>query len=643
MVVEDLHWIDRSSEEFLSTLVDSLAGAPIFLLCSWRPGYRAPWADHSYVTQVALRPLSPRDSLSVVSSIVQPEQITAPLANRILERAEGNPFFLEELCRAVVEHRDLGGAERLPDTIQGVLAARVDRLPETPRRVLQSASAIGREFSLRLLRAIWDEPNLLAAALQELERREFVYVQSAAPEQALVFKHALTQEAAYASLTSSRRRQLHQRIARALMDEFPDVSDSQPELLAHHFTEAGLGETAIGFWQRAGDRAAERSANVEAISHFREALDLLAKVPESPERAPRELALQIALGGPLIATHGYGAPETVAAYARARELAEQVSEPAQLFPLLYRKWVTYTIWSQQQEARAAAEEFLSLAEQQPDSAPRMMGHRILGLTLFFLGEFAASRAEFGRALALYDADRHRALAHRYGQEPRAAILAWLSVSLWLTGHAEEAMRMSDEAIAAATESGHVNTQAYVLVYGRCLLETLRGDGMALERYLRTAIDLADEHQLAMWRAYATTFEGWMIGARGDHARAITRMREGLDNLRAIGAEALRPHVLGLLASLYIEAGQTELALGTLAEAIDQVATSAERWCEAELHRLRGEVLRRHPGADAERIQACFQRALAIVQAQGAVALERRLARPQGSDHRPRHERGNASR
>jgi predicted ATPase len=258
----------------------------------------------------------------------------------------------------------------------------------------------------------------------------------------------------------------------------------------------------------------------------------------------------------------------------------------------------------------------------------MMGHRVLGLTLFFMGEFAASRAEFGRALALYDADRHRALAHRYGQEPRAAILAWLSVGLWLTGHAEEAMRVSDEAIATATQSRHVNTQAYVLVYGRCLLETLRGDAMALEPYLRTAIDLADEHQLAMWRAYATTFEGWMIGARGDHARAITRMREGLDNLRAIGAEALRPHVLGLLASLYIEAGQAEPALDALAEAIDQVARGAERWGEAELHRLRGEALRLCPSADAADIQACVHRALAVAQAQGAVALERRVVASQ---------------
>jgi predicted ATPase len=623
IAIEDLHWIDRSSEEYLATLVDSLAGAPILLVCTWRPGYRPAWSEHSYVTQLALRPLNPTDSLTVVESILTPEAITAPLVVSILKRAEGNPFFLEELARAQTDHRD-SNPEALPETVQGVLAGRLDRLPEAPRRALQSASVIGRIFSLRLLRAIWDRTTPLETSLQELERLEFVHDHDIGGEPGFIFKHALTQESAYASLSTKRRRQLHEQIGQALLEQVSDIADTQPELLAHHFTEAGFDDVAIGYWRQAGDRAAERSANVEAVSHFRQALDLTRNLPESTERARRELALQIVLGNALIATKGYGARETVETYTRARALAEQLNEPTLLFPLLYRKWVTHTIWSQQRDARAVAQEFLSLAEQQVDPAPRMMGHRLLGLTLFLMGELAASRTECDRALELYDAERHSALALRYGQEPRAAIMVWTSMGLWLTGDSVRADRTMAEALASARESGHINTLAYVVVYGCCLLESIRGNASAIEPYLRSAFDLASEHDLAMWRAYAIAFEGWMTATRGDLDQGIVGMREGLSQMRAIGAVIFRPHLLGLLAWTYAEAGQIELALETLAEAIGQVETSAERWCESELYRLRGDILGRQQGKQDMGVQSCFREALSVAHAQGAIWLEQRV-------------------
>jgi predicted ATPase len=426
------------------------------------------------------------------------------------------------------------------------------------------------------------------------------------------------------SLNTRRRRLLHERIARALLEHSSEIADTQPELLAHHFTEAGLDDIAIDYWQRAGDRAAERSANVEAISHFRRALELVRSLPESTDRARRELTLQIALGNPLIATKGYGALETVDTYTRARMLAEQLNEPTHLFPLLYRKWVTYTIWSRQREARAAAEEFLSLAEQQADPAPRMMGHRLLGLTLFLMGEFANSRAECDRALELYDPERDAALAFRFGQEPRAAIMVWISMGSWLTDDADRAERSMAEALTAARESAHINTLAYVVVYGCCLLESIRSSPAAIEPYVRSAFDLAGEHDLAMWRAYATAFAGWMNAAQGDCEQGIAQMREGLSQMSAIGAVILRPHLLGLLAWTYATVGQLELALESLEEAIRQVETSAERWCEAELYRLRGELLSRLRGNQDEDVQSCFRHALVLAQAQGARWLEQRV-------------------
>jgi predicted ATPase len=286
--------------------------------------------------------------------------------------------------------------------------------------------------------------------------------------------------------------------------------------------------------------------------------------------------------------------------------------------------VTHTIWSQQRDARAAAEEFLSLAEQQADPAPRMMGHCLQGLTLFLMGELAASRAECARALELYDAERDSALAFRYGQEPRAAIMVWISVGSWLTGDSDRADRSMTEALAAARESGHINTLAYVVVYGCCLLESIRGNPSGVEAYLRLAFDLADEHDLAMWRAYAIAFEGWMTSARGDHDQGIARLREGLAQMGAIGAVIFRPHLLGLLARAYAEAGQVESGLDALAEAIAQVEMSAERWCASELYRLRAELLRRQPGEQEAEVQSCLRHALSVAQAQGAAWLEQRV-------------------
>jgi class 3 adenylate cyclase len=592
VAVEDLHWIDRSSEEYLSTLVDSIAGAPVLLLCSWRPGYRPPWRDHSYVTQLSLRALSPRDSVIVVERIVATEHLAPSLVQSLVQRAEGNPFFLEELARVVVDHRERDPDRAIPDTIQGVLAARMDRLPDTPRRVLQTVSVIGREFSLRLLHAILRDPIPPEDALQELERQEFIYERSERSltrEPVYVFKHALTQEAAYASLTRSRRRHLHEQIGRMLAAQFPEVADTQPELLAHHFTQAGMGATAIDYWQRAGERAAERSANVEAISHFRAALQLLPELPPSAERTRRELALQIALGGPLIATHGYGAAETVAAYTRALELAEGVSDPDLLFPLLYRRWVTHNIWAQHAVARDAARHFLELAERQPRSDLRMMGRRMLGITVLFCGELAAARGHLEQALELYDPAHDRALMHRYGQEPRASILAWLAVALCLLGSEQEAVRMVAEAIASARAIGHTNTLAYTLFYGGALVHQLRRDARAVAEYAEATAALARQHQLSMWAAYAGVALGWARAAERHDPQALPRMVAALAALEASGTGLLRPHLLGWLADAQARAGRPDDGLRTLSDALSLCARTGEGWCEARLRQLQVEL------------------------------------------------------
>jgi len=620
IVIEDLHWVDRSSEEYLATLVDSLGAAPILLVCTWRPGYHPPWGDHSYVTQVALRALNPKDSLTVVGSILRSDHMTTPVVHGILQRAEGNPFFLEELARVLAAHDALRAGEVLPDTIQGVLAARMDRLPDGPRRVLQSASVIGREFSLRLLRAIWDEQIPLETFLHELERHEFIYEHRASGESGFVFKHALTQEAAYSTLIGGRRRQLHERIARVLAEQFPDVAETQPELLAHHFTEAGAAATAIGYWHRAGERAAQRSANVEAISHFRMALDLLTELPASPERTRSERALQIAQGGPLIATHGYGAAETVAAYTRALELAEGVSEPDLLFPLLYRRWVTHNIWAQHAVARDAAEQFLKLAGRQPRRDLRMMGHRILGITLLFCGELVAARTHLEQALELYDPRHDSALMYSYGQEPRASILAWLAVALCLLGHDDRAVQMVDEAIAYARDIGHTNTLAYTLFYGGTLVHQLRGDAHAVATHAEAAVALARQHQHSMWAAYATVGLGWATAVQNQRSDGVADMLAGLSELNASRTELLRPHLLGWLADAQGRSGQLDEGLRVVDDALSTIQHTGERWCEPGLYQVKGRLLSARTGTSTAEADSSFRRARELTAAQRSISL-----------------------
>jgi len=342
LVVENLHWIDPTSEEWLTSLVEQVAGAALLLLVTYRPGYRPPWIAHSVATQLALSRLTPRDSLAVVQSVPQAAQLPASLHQAIVARAAGNPFFLEELTWAAVEHGSHAPDQPVPDTIQAVLATRIDRLLPADKRLLQTAAVMGIDVSVPLLHAITALPEAaLHDSLRHLQAAEFLAETRAVPALTYTFKHALTREVAYQSLLTSTRQQVHQRIAQAVEAQFPATAETQPELVAQHYTAAGRTEPAITYWQRAGQQALQRSANLEAVQHLTKGLELLATLPETPARAQQELNLLIALGPALMATKGYATPEVEQTYARARALCQQVGEMPQLFPTLWGLWRFY--------------------------------------------------------------------------------------------------------------------------------------------------------------------------------------------------------------------------------------------------------------------------------------------------------------
>jgi class 3 adenylate cyclase len=332
--VEDLHWIDATSEEWLAALVERLAGVPILVLVSYRPGYRPRWVDKSYATQLTLQRLTPSDSRQVLQAVLPPEQVPEALAQAILAKADGNPFFLEELARTVVEQGDRRLTLAVPDTIHAVLAARIDRLPPAEKRLLQAAAVIGKDIALPLLQALAGRhEEELHQGLRYLQAAEFFYETRLVPEPTYTFKHVLTQEVAYQSLLHSMRQAYHHQIAQLVEERFPEIAATQPEWLAHHYTAAGLMARAIPYWRRAGQRAIERSAYVEAISHLTHGLEVLKALPETPERTLQELDWQMALGFSLVATKDYAVVEVEQAFARARELCQQVWATPRLFPL----------------------------------------------------------------------------------------------------------------------------------------------------------------------------------------------------------------------------------------------------------------------------------------------------------------------
>jgi predicted ATPase len=405
-VMEDLHWVDPTTLEFLSLLVDQGPTAPILALFTFRPDFSPPWTGRSHLTQVTLPRLARRQAAEMTGRVAHGKALPAEVVEQVVAKTDGVPLFVEELTKMVLESGLLQErVERyeladplpplaIPATLHDSLMARLDRLA-TVKGLAQLGATLGRKFSYDLLQAVapWDEATL-QRGLQQLVEAELLYQRGLPPQATYLFKHALIQEAAYQSLLRSTRQRHHQRIAQMLEARFPETVEAQPELVAHHYTEAGLSAQAIPYWQRAGQRALERSAHLEAVAHLTKGLEVLAALPDSPERAQQELVMQTTLGPALINTKGQAAPEVLHAYARARALCQQVGETPQLFQVLRGLWYFYLHRVELQTARELGEHLLSLAQQVDAPALLLEAHYALGNTLNYLGEFAATQAHF---------------------------------------------------------------------------------------------------------------------------------------------------------------------------------------------------------------------------------------------------------
>jgi len=547
----------------------------------------------------------------------------------VVERTGGVPLFVEELTRAVLESGNPKLTEReIPTTLHDSLMARLDRLGPA-KEVAQIAAVIGREFSYDLLHAVHViAEEDLQRALRSLTDAELLYVRGLAPDATYQFKHALIRDAAYEALLKSRRKELHSRIAEVLEQQFPDLMMSAPERLALHYTEAGLIAQAIPYWQRAGQRATQRSANVEAISYLTKALEMLKTLQESPARAQQELALQIGLGVPLMLTKGFAAPEVEKIYSRARELYQQVGESPQFFPMLYGLWQFYSVRAEYNIARELGEQLVSLAQSAQDPALLIEAHTARGNTLSFLGELVLAREHLEQAIALYDPQQHRSHAFVYGTDPGVHSLSYATLALWLLGYPDQARKRSLEAFGLAQELSHPFSLAFALIHV-LYVHRFSYEVEATQERAKELFALSTEHGFPITLAVGAAHQGWALAELGRGEEGILHIRQGIDTWRATGSTLFfQPFLLAMLAEAHGKAGLSKEGLTVLAEALAIVNKTGEHFWEAELYRLKGELtlqseVQASQFKNQDEAEECFRRAIDITRRQNAKSLELR--------------------
>jgi class 3 adenylate cyclase/predicted ATPase len=656
-VFENLHWIDSETQAFLNSLIESLPTARLLLLANYRPEYQHAWGSKTYYTQLRLDPLPHASAAELLHALLGDDASLQLLSRLLIDRTAGNPFFLEESVRALVETQVLVGERgayrqvqplqtiQVPATVQAVLAARIDRLPADEKRLLQTAAVVGTDFPFPLLQAVAEVPEAeLRRSLTYLQAAELIYETRLFPELEYTFKHALTYQVAYESLLQERRRELHTRIMEALEELTGERVSEQVERLAYHALRGEVWDKALTYFHQAGNKAAARSAHIEAISHLTTALDLLKHLPDAPHRVDQELALQTTLGGALMATRGHAAPEVEQAYGRAWELCRQVEETPELCRVLVGLHMFYRQRAELQTSYEVGKQLLTFAQSVQDSQFLLEAHQALGTTLYFMGEFVQAREHLEQGVTLYDPLQHRSHAILYGQDPGVICLSTLSRALWALGYPDQAVQRLQESLALAQQLSHPFSLSFALYVAAVVYQYLQ-QVQATQEHTEALMALSTEQEFRQRLAQGRILLGWTLVEQGRLAEGIAQMRQSAAAYGATGADLGRSYYLALLAEAYGKGGQAGEGLAVLAEALDAMDEHDIRFNEAELNRLKGELLLRQlaeggswlmakakpcPQPEVERpglteAEACFRQALDTARHQHAKSLELRAA------------------
>ena len=636
MVLEDSQWLDPTSTELFERVIERVQTLPVLLLITSRPEFASPWISYPHMTSLTLNRLGRRHSTEMIAAVAGGKPLPEAILAQIWARTGGVPLFVEELTKTVLEAgllEDKGDRYELtgplpplaiPSTLQDSLMARLDRFAPV-KEVAQIGAVIGREFSYELLAALSPlDETALQEALSQLIGSELAFRRGTIPNAIYSFKHAFVQEAAYRSLLKSKRQQLHAKVAAALRERLAETIGSQPEILAHHLTEAGLTAEAMGCWQHAGQLAAERSANAEATAHLHRGLELLRALPESSERNEQELDLLTTLGSLLMSTKGHGHAEVATVYRRARDLCRSEGDTSRLAAVLQGLRLHHMYRAELALAREAAEELLALGEETGESGYLVEGERAVGVVRFFAGEFQAAGDHLERGITLYDIQAHGRHALRYVEDPGETCLTYVARALWVLGYPDQAVARSEQAIAVAQTIAHAASIAEAMVW-RADIALHRREVLDARERAAAALALAIEHGMPMRTGMASMMHGWALSEQGQSADGVAQIREGLSVLGGTGDQLYRPYSLARLAEALGKTGQVEEGLSALDEAIDSSRKSGAAYWDAELQRRKGELLLAANGVERAAAEACFRRAIDIAQAQSAKSLELRAA------------------
>jgi predicted ATPase/class 3 adenylate cyclase len=648
VVVEDLQWIDPSTLDLLTQLIEHVPRTRQLVVLSFRPEFKPPWPEGPRLERLNLNRLDREASARIVTEIAG---LPAPaeLLDQLVEKADGVPLYLEELTKLVSDQglirRGNGRLDparprpalAIPATLADSLTARLDRLTDA-KGVAQLGAAIGRQFSYGLLAAVAEttasvDTRALRHNLARLVDAGLLFVEHDARGETYTFKHALIQDAAYGSLLRTTRLQYHRHIAQALTGHFPATVETAPELLAHHYTQASMMAEAVPCWLDAGQRALRASADPEAIAHLTTGLDLLADLPAGPERAGVELQFRLTLGPAYMAIRGYAAPEVEACYQRARELRRELGDTlddtSQGVPALHGLWTNHIVRAQHTSAIALGEQVLQLGAATNDDGLLLQGNMEVGWSHFFLGELEQAREHLERVLALYDPERHSSHAFTYGDDPATSARSNLAQTLWLLGYVDQSLRCSEVNLVILRS---VINHPYSVAFGldlAAVVRQYRSDAPATRALVDEALALSEAHGLVFIDAMASILKGWALAQEGDLAEGTAQMRHGLAAQLATGAELARPYWLCLITEACLESGAALEGLALLDEAEAAVQQTNERYWEAEIHRLRGQLLlaASDPAAPVvvRSAEECYRRALEVARRQGARSLELRAA------------------
>jgi predicted ATPase len=637
VVLEDAHWLDPTTLEFFGLVVERIQRLPVLLVVTFRPEFSPPWTNHVHVMALALSGLARTQAAAVVARIAGGKALPAPVMEQILAKTEGLPLFVEELTKAVLEsgllaiaddHYELAGSLQpfaIPATLRDSLMARLDR-PGLVREVAQIGAVIGREFGHDLLVAVAGfDAARLEDTLSQLIEAELVFRRGIPPEVTYVFKHALVQDAAYGGLLRAQRQELHARVARELEARSPELTETAPELLAHHLTAAGFADRAVTYWQRAGHRAAQRSAHIEAIAHFSQALDLLATLPDGPARAERELLLLLDLGPVDMIAHGFASPEVADVYSRAHALARQFGPPDQLYVATWGLWLSHQQRGRLSEARSLADEVLELAATLNDPDLQLQAHHAAWTTQFFQNDIQACLKHAERGVALYDINRHSGHALRFGgHDPGRCALSTGSLALCLCGFPEKAVAWCQESLALQHRLQYPKDLAGELFFA-AMLHQYRREPEVVATILDELTVLCATHGISHYEGSAAMLRGWADMSRGRLEQGFADLRRGLAIHDRSPVGLRKAYYAAMLIEAHLRRGDVESGLAQIEASLARARNIGDHHWRPELLRLRGELLSLVPPNSREPAEKAFHDALACAREQKCLLLELRAA------------------